>query len=208
MESSAPPAATAAAAHTTADLAAALRNPLRLLDLALADRARLLATVAEPRRVAQLATVLLVGGAVFALPFGCVLGAGTFWQVACLFEGSLLLCYPSLHVFAVYFGLPLSIGQSLALVSWATCTASLFTFGFAPIQWFLERTMQTGDLVRAGQVGVVLLILSLVAGLATIVGATWRNLRAQRTVALPLLTVWLVLFVFITGHMARVLGIT
>jgi hypothetical protein len=136
------------------------------------------------------------------------LGANKFWHVALLFEGSLLICFPSLHVFGAYFGLAIGAVQSLALVAWATCVAALFTFGFAPIQWFLALTMQTGDLIAARDLAVVLLVVALAAGVGTLVHAAKRGALARGgQVGMPLVGVWLALFAFITYRMARLLGI-
>ncbi len=194
--------------HPRTDLVGACRNPLRILELALADRARVLATIDGRRDVLLLAGVLLLGGVLFALPFGLALGAGRFWHVALLFEGSVLICLPALHVFGSYFGLALGAAQTLALAAWATCVAALFTFGFAPIQWFLTVTMQTGDLIAARDLAVVLLVVALAAGIATLVQAARRGALARDGhVAMPLVGVWLALFAFISYRMARLLAI-
>lgn len=205
-----PPSALAAepGAHPRGALTAALRNPLRILELALGDRPRLLATIDTRTDVAILVAVLLLGGILFALPFGLALGAARFWDVAVLFEGSLLICFPALHVFGVYFGLRVGSLQSLALVAWATCVAALFTFGFAPIQWFLTLTMQTGDLIAARDLAIVLLVVALLAGIATLLHAARRSPLARwRRAGLPLVAVWLALFAFITYRMARLLAL-
>ena len=63
------------------------RAPLRMVDLVLGERRRFAANVAQEHRLPSLLLVLTVATAVFALPFGAVLGLGGFWRVAALLLG-------------------------------------------------------------------------------------------------------------------------
>jgi hypothetical protein len=144
---------------------------------------------------------LLLSSVLFALPFGAVLDLGRFWKVAWLLIGSLLICFPSLHIFSVYFGSRLSVAQNLCLSLSITSVAALFTFGFFPILWFFDATMpSTAATVTSDGIAVFLLTLSLLAGLGQLTGLL-RAGGARIALSLFLLA-WQVLFVFITFRMA------
>ena len=87
-----------------------LRAPLRMADLVLGARRRFATNVAQEHRLPTLLLVLTVATAVFALPFGAVLGLAGFWRVAALLLGALAICIPSLHVFGRYLGRGLVVG--------------------------------------------------------------------------------------------------
>lgn len=188
------------------ELSRALRRPHHLLRLVLVQRERLYASVAREQHLWVLAGALLLGSLLYALPFGAVLGVARFWRVAVLLLGSLAICVPSLHVVGAFIGSRLAVAQTACLALVISAVASLFTFGFFPIMWFLGATMQEGSAVEGG-LAVGLLTVSLGAGLAQFV-------RSQRAVSLLrelkptftlLLAGWLGLLVFITFRLAQAL---
>jgi len=190
------------------ELAGALRRPQHLLRLVLVQRERLFASIAREQHLWLLAGALLLGSLLYALPFGAVLGVARFWRVAVLLLGSLAICVPSLHVVGAFIGSRLRLAQTLCLALVISSVASLFTFGFFPIVWFLGATMQEGSAVESG-LAVALLGVSLSAGIAQFV-------RSQRAVSLlrelqPTFTLlllgWLGLLVFITFRLALSLGL-
>jgi hypothetical protein len=64
------------------ELRGMLGAPLRMLDLVLSERGRFASNVAQEHRLPSVLLVLTVATAVFALPFGAVLGAGAWWREA------------------------------------------------------------------------------------------------------------------------------
>lgn len=191
-------------ALTRDELARALRRPHHLIRLVLVQRERLFASIAREQHLWQLAGALLLGSLLYALPFGAVLGVARFWRVALLLLGSLAICVPSLHVVGAFIGSRLQLAQTLCLALVISAVASLFTFGFFPIMWFLGATMGEGSAVEGG-LAVGLLAVSLGAGVAQFV-------RSQRAVSLLrelkptftlLLVGWLGLLAFITFRLAE-----
>jgi len=199
------PALEPALPFSSAELRRAFRRPLRVLDVVFTERDRLVATLAARNVPLALVGVLLFASVVFALPYGAVLGWGSFWRVAATFLGALAVCFPSLHVFCAYAGLRLRVEQNAALALVIPTVAALFTFGFFPILWFLKATMLADSAVTPGDLSVVLLVASLLAG----IGHLYRCLprMAGRGGYVVLTLGWQVLFVFITHRMASLLGV-
>jgi hypothetical protein len=191
------------------ELRGMLRAPLRMADMVLGARRRFAMNVAQEHRLPTLLLVLAVATAVFALPFGAVLGLAGFWRVAALLLGALAICIPSLHVFGRYLGAGLSWAQTLAVSLAATAVTSLFTLAFAPIVGFLRATMTGAMFVTWGAMAGLLLGCAFVAG----IGQLFRLLQGEpmlrrlgpslSAVLLP----WLALYVFITARLAYVLGL-
>ncbi|NLG33817.1 MAG: hypothetical protein GX548_00535 [Lentisphaerae bacterium] len=111
---------------------ALLKNPARLAN-AVANR-EALGTAAS-----QLLAAGLVGHAVFGLAFGLFAG----WPVAVMDAlkvplvalASLLLCFPSLYVFACVAGIPLSLSQAVVLGSACFAMIGLLLVALAPVAW-------------------------------------------------------------------------
>jgi len=190
------------------ELRAVLRRPARALEVVLAERPRLAASIAAADHSWQLAGILALCTAVASLPYGFVLGAASFWKVAVLYGGSVLLCLPSLHVFGAYLGSHLQPVQNLALSLVVASVAALFTLGFAPVVWFLEATMAQGDWIDAGDASVALLAGALAAGLAQLTRCAGLDrlllpCRSSRWV----LVAWQALVVFVALRMARALDL-
>ncbi|MGB3969866.1 MAG: hypothetical protein WBO45_24240 [Planctomycetota bacterium] len=199
----APPAP--AAPWDEAELRAVLRAPGRTFDFVLAQPGRLVATIAGGAHLRLLVALLLGCTAFASIPYGVVQGGAAAWKVAVLFGGSVLLCWPSLQVFATFLGMRLHPTQSLALSLLISGVAALFTLGFAPILWFLGATMQDGDQLTAADASRAMLVLAMAAGLLQLVRCAARDTdsRARWLLLLP----WLVLVVWVTRRMARVLGV-
>ncbi len=190
------------------ELRGALLRPHRSLDIVLSDPARLVATLAERTPTAWLAALLANSSVLCAIPFGLVLGLDRFWHVTALFFGSQLICLPSLHVFSLFFGRPVTVGQSFVLGTVTSAVAALFTLGFAPIAWFLAATLpHDASRWTLPVVHVLLLATSLVAGLAHLARClAVRRAQHVRPHAL-LIVAWSGLLLFVTHRMADVLGL-
>lgn len=196
------------APFSRAELRACLAQPQRAFDVVLADRDRLVANVAAARELGALVALLLVCSVAFALPFGAVDGGRRAGHVALLFLGSVLLCFPSLHVFGSYLGVRLSLAQRLAIALMIPAAAALFAFGFFPIYWFLDATMPADSVFSGDGIRVVLLVCCLLLGLAHCNRCLFLHpaLQALRA-SWPLWLGWQALLVFITWRMADTLGL-
>lgn len=193
---------------TNYELRQSWRQPQRCLEIVLAERARLVASIGTRAHLATLTGLLLMCSIVFALPFGAVLGLQKTGDVALLFTGSVLICFPCLQVFSSYLGVKLTVAQNLTVALLVPSAAALFCFGFFPIHWFLEATMAKDSVLSAKDIAVGLLAISLLLGLAHLnrclfFASALRELRSS----VFLLFGWQALLLFITWRMAGVLGI-
>jgi hypothetical protein len=193
---------------TRGELRACLAQPHRTLDVVLAERGRLAASVVAGRELIALVALLLVCSTLFAVPFAAVDGTARAGHVAVLFLGSVLLCFPSLVVFAAYLGVRLAFAQHLTIALLIPAAAALFTFGFFPIHWFLGATMPADSVWNGSAVRVVLLVCALLLALShcnrcLFADASLKVLRSSW----PLWLGWQVLLVFITYRMASTLGL-
>ncbi|MFT7535177.1 MAG: hypothetical protein ACI85K_001128 [Hyphomicrobiaceae bacterium] len=191
------------------ELTACLSRPHRMLDIVLGERLRLAANLRTGNHMATLVTILLLCSVAFAVPFALIDGFSRVADITLLFLGSVLLCFPSLQVFGSYLGVRMHPAQNLAIALVIPSAAALFTFGFAPIYWFLDFTMPS----EAGAQGsaitrVVLLVFSLLLALSHLNRCLFadKNLKALRE-NWPLWVGWQVLLVFLTYRMAETLGL-
>ncbi len=115
--------------------------------------------------------------------------------------GSLLICFPSLHVFSSFLGSSFTVSQNFCLSLLISCVAALFSFAFFPILWFLGLTLSTAD---AEFMAALLLGASLLAGVSHL----YRVLRKDRLLrrmgpsSVAFLALWQVLLMFINYRMA------
>jgi len=190
----------ASQAFSRTELCAVWRRPHRLLDLLLGERERFVSTVRGRHELGLVVVLLVAGSALFALPFGFVLGAEGFWRIGALFLGSLLICFPSLHVFTVYLGRNASPGENLALALVVSAVAAIFSLGFFPILWFLAATTGEASAIGVPQLSAGLLVVCLLAGVAHL----WRCARSEGGRA-GLFLVWECLLLYISWKMALAL---
>jgi hypothetical protein len=202
-----PAAPAAARPFEAAEIRAAALVPHRVIDLVLVDRARLVKTVAAGRHLPALLLIMLLWSALFALPYGAVLGADRAWRIPALYLGSTAICFPSLHVFASYLGCKRPPAQNLVIALLIGFVASSFTLSFAPILWFIDLTTAASSIAVA-TVSMALLAASLLAGL-------WHLGRALLDEDMPVqgrryrasIFAWQALLVFVSYRMAVFLGL-
>ena len=175
------------------------------MDVALAENPRFVATVAAGTNGWLLCKLLLFASLLFSIPYGVVLGFGRLWHVAALFVGSMLICFPSLQVFSAYIGLKIDTQQNFSLALLITSVAAIFSFGFFPILWFLDVTMNDESVITSANISLGLLTISILAGLAQL-GRCLLIARGTKLHTSPyLLFAWQGLFLFIAFRMAGVL---
>ncbi len=196
------------APFTRGELRACAFQPQRTLDVVLAERGRLVASVLSGHALLTLVALLTMCSLVFTAPFAAVDGAHRVGHVAMLFLGSVLLCFPSLQVFGSYLGVRLSLAQNFTIALLIPAAAALFTFGFFPIYWFLAATMPTQGAVTGTSIRVVLLVCSLLLALSHCNRCLFLDpsLKALRA-SWPLWIGWQLLLVFITYRVAVTLGL-
>src|SRR5688572_5439150 len=130
--------------------------------------------------------------------------------MAARYLGSTVSCLPSLHVFATYLVDHMRRAQTAVLALMLPATASLFTFGFAPILAFLRATMAPGsEDVRWESLSVGLLWLALFAGIGQLARAMAATRRSQggATTLILVLIAWHAVFLYVLARMAEVLGL-
>ena len=191
------------------ELARVLWRPDLLVEYTLGRHRSLLENLARREALVAVVAMLLLTGLAATVPYGLCSPARNPWKIAVLFTGSLLLCVPSLHVFAQYLGIRRSVLQNLALGLLITSTAGLVLFGFFPIIWFIDLTT---DAAEAKIVSVQSISLGLLA-VAWLMGVIHmgrclvlpRSLHRPRDGMALLVLVWLGLLIFVTYRMARFL---
>ncbi len=187
------------------DLKRIQRRPLQAMDVLLAQRDRVIASVVDGKEWGLVLRIMLFVSLGFALPYGLIENPSRIGHISLLFLGSVLLCLPALHVFSVYMGVSISVMQSSALALWVSAVAALFTFAFAPIVWFLGLTMGDSDGITVSGISMAFLFVSLVAGMSQLMRCTDALKREGMTVSVPLLIAWQVLLTFIWFRMALLL---
>ncbi len=194
------------------ELTDCMRRPHRMLDVVLGERLRLAANLRTGSNVTALVTILLLCSVAFAVPFALIDGLERVAHITLLFLGSVLLCYPSLQVFGSYLGVRMHPAQTLAIALVIPSAAALFTFGFAPIYWFLNFTMPgdgpDGMPSSSAITRVVLLVFSLLLALSHLNRCLFgdSNLKVLRD-NWALWVGWQVLLVFLTYRMAESLDL-
>jgi hypothetical protein len=187
-----------------------LKRPQQAIEYILGSSSRLVRSVWEGEAPWRLAIMLLAASLLTSIPYGIVSPHGDWWKIAVLYCGSLAICFPSLHIFAQFFGVKLKLMRSLSLSMIITATAAIFTFGFSPIIWFLDKTIKPSEqtVIRPDQLSTFLLYVSLALGLVQ-VGRCLSDpgfRRAHRNLSLGFLFIlWAPLLIFITHRMACLL---
>jgi hypothetical protein len=175
----------------------------------LATPARSRSNVERGVALLELILLLVVSSAIYAVPFGLVLGWDAWWKIGVLTLGSTVICLPSLHVFGAFIGLRTTPAQITALAMTLPAAAALFSAGFSPILAFLRATFDpTSDTVTWIALAKVLLGASVFAG-AIQLGRTIPRLRDERgaSALIFLIPAWLAVLAYVLVRMVRVLDL-
>jgi hypothetical protein len=204
------PTTTGAEPLSADELKRALVRPDLLAAHVLGSADRVAMNLAGGGGLALLTAVLAATSLAATAPFGAASPIANWWDVAALYTGSLLITFPCLHVFLRFLGVRIGFVTNLALCLVITATAAIFTLGFAPIVWFIDRTTTAGDGApgTAGDMSRALLAVSLLMGVVQM-GRCLASSACGAGGRGPLRTsivVWVPLLVFITWRMAAVLG--
>ena len=117
-------------------VAALLKAPTKVAD----------AIAAQQKGLLGAASILIAVAVVCHAVFGAAIGLFAGWPVAAMdvvkapliAVCSLLLCFPSLYVFACVAGSPLSISQTFALGCSCLAMVGLLLVGLAPVAWLFS----------------------------------------------------------------------
>ncbi len=185
--------------------------PHRIADVVLGGKDRLARNLVADRGLGWLALLLLLASLLATVPYGLLSPTQSFWRIAVFYTGSLLLCFPSLHVFAQFLGFTFSPAHNFALSLIITSVAGLFTFAFAPIIWFIGYTTAVDRelTISPADLSLLLLGVSLVMGIVQMGRclALRGGVRRESAGFACLVIAWLLLFGFITYRMGLLLGI-
>ena len=187
------------------ELRALFLRPYRAIDVVLAQRDRWIATVVDGTNLWILLVLMAISSMIYAVPYGLVLGLDQYWKVAALFGGSVMICFPSLHVFSAFINLRIHLAQQLALALLVTSVAAIFSFGFFPILWFLDATM-TGEAadITVHVLSVFLLLTALCAAIVQLIRCLLRDRRLRLGGSFwfwIMILLWQGLLIFITCRM-------
>lgn len=190
-----------------ADLARVWRAPHRSAEVFLGRWREVADRIWQTAAPVRLLSLQLAVALVAALAYGLVQDLERPWIIAALYAGSVLICFPALHVFGCYFGGARRATQDLAIALTLSTTAALFTFGFAPVLWFLKATMHADARgLTAAELSFGLLAVAFVAGLGQLGRTVGRG--PNRLGQGMLVTGWGLLVATIWWRMARVLELT
>lgn len=142
-------------------------------------------------------------GLVFHAIFGLALGLFGGWSVAWMATAkvpliavcSLLLCFPSLYVFACVGGMPLSLPQAAALAGAVLAVTGLLLLALAPVAWLFA--VSTNNL--AFVVLLTLIVWLIASGFAR--GFLGRLKQSKHLNRLTGLNWWLVVYMLVTWQM-------
>ena len=194
---------------TQDEIRSAFRRPHQVAELVLADWPKITASVAQKRNLLALTVLLALTSALLPMPYAAIIESGGLWKISALFGGSLLICFPSLHIFSTYVGSRVRIEQSLVLALVISAVAALFALGFAPILWFLRVTMAGGtDSIALTGLSNILLSFALLAGIGHQARCLFIEEKLRPSTSQPLVFfVWWILLAFITYRMSVTLEI-
>jgi len=191
------------------ELRLAAIRPHRIAEYVLGQKERLSKNVGEEQNLPFLVLLLTLCGIVSAVPYGAAPPVRGAWKIALLYMGSLVICFPSLFVFAQYLGLRLTLAQNAVLALIVGSVAGLFTFGFFPIIWFIDYTTSSTASITSRHLSSVLLSVSFLLGSVHML--RYMNLSedgVQSGWQRALVGCWVCLLAFITYRMASLLELT
>jgi hypothetical protein len=181
------------------------------MEVVLGGQERVAGNVAVGSHLWTLSLLLLASGVLFAVPFGAVPPVAGFWKIAALYTGSVVLCFPSLHVFASFLGLSLSLAQNLVLALLVSAVAAAFAFGFFPIVWFIDYTTESASsVIEPMGIARFVLMFSQLMGIVQLGRCLLRSRKDSASgtpLQLGLFGCWILLLVFITNRMAALVGL-
>ncbi|GEM_PF-2991859 len=199
------------APYSPEDLKHLYRHPASMLELLLSQRERFTHTLSEPKSLPWLALVLICASLVASIPFGLLSPMQSLWKPAALFCGSLLICFPSLHVFSLFLGYRPSLEQNAVLTLLICSVASTFAMAFSPIVWFIristrahEETVMTPEFMAQ-----LFLLSALLLGVFHMLRhlKSWTQTQDVATPSQALMFCWIPLLLFISYRMALLLQI-
>lgn len=189
-----------------AELRASFLRPDLAAALVLGSPDRVGRTLAGGLEVGLLMALLTSLSLFATIPYGAAsLPAASLWKVTALYTGSLLICLPSLHIFLQFVGITGGLLRNVSLSLVIPASAALFTFGFAPIIWFIDLTTAAGDesVVTPEGLSGMLLAIALLLGVVQMKRClTSSNAVRDEGHFGAVTVVWVVLLLFIAWRMA------
>jgi len=152
--------------YTLVEVKGATVRLYKAIELILAHPGRLAKNIYDKSQLGALLLLMCLTSLLFAVPYGLILDPQGFWRMLVLFLGSMLICFPSLHIFGDFLGFKIKLEQNLALGFIIASVAAIFSFGFFPIMGFLSLTMPGEASAKTLHIlSVAFLITSLAAGI-------------------------------------------
>jgi len=194
-------------AFSREELTRAFVQPQLVIEYILGEYPRLSMNLAQGGHLGLVVLLLGLTSTLVTIPYAMAAPDSSFWHVAVLYTGSMLICFPSLHIFSCFLGNRFRLSQNLALGLVITSVASLFTFGFFPIIWFMEASIRAapGSAITPASISTLLLWTALALGVVHMVRCLALRKASIGGNFNVFLVVWLALLVFITQRMTRVL---
>jgi hypothetical protein len=181
-------------------------NPISLLENLLKFPGRVVHELHQTRAAILTAWLLLfgiVGVAIYGVVVGAQSGGAQLWiapaKVALGTLLSVLICLPSLYIFACLGGIDAQLRSVCGALFAAVCLSSILLIGFAPVAWIFSQS--TDSIVFMGTLHLFFWVIGIRFGLRLIdamgrfLGATSRG---------PLRT-WSVIFILVCFQMTTAL---
>ncbi len=200
-----------AEAYSREELRHLYRRPSGMLEVVLSQRDRFTQTMMEQKALPWLAILLITVSLAASIPFGVLSPIQSVWKTAAFFCGSLLICFPSLHVFSLFFGFQPNLEQNAVLALLISSVASTFALAFSPIVWFIristrphEHTVMTPEFMAQ-----LFLFAGLLLGVVHMLRhlSRWTLQHRETAPSQTLMFCWIPLLLFISYRMALVLQI-
>jgi hypothetical protein len=177
-------------------VASLLKSPEQMIEI-----------ISQERSVSRVGVSLLTAAAVFHALFGLAAGFFGGWQVAIMDVVkaplvalcSLLLCFPSLYIFASVGGASLSISQTFLLGASCLTMIGLLLVGLSPVIWLFSVSTESLSFVS-----VLAVLIWLIAILFTV--SYIGKLQSHKLLAKAGgVKVWLIIFILVTLQMVTCL---
>ena len=183
-----------------------IKNILSAIESVLRQPRRLQFQLRQPgagKLIGGMLLASLICGLVYGLIIGSFSGAEQWWAAPIKFTGglllSLLICLPSLYIFAGLSGSTARPGEILGLVAGLLLLMTVLLIGFAPVAWLFSQS--TNSVLWMGFLHLMFWFVATAFGLRFL-DAGFRQSNARSGAGLK---TWTVLFVLVALQMSTAL---
>jgi hypothetical protein len=181
-------------------------NPVAAIEAVLRQPRRLMYALRQPGAGGLIAGMLLVAVAcslIYGVVVGSFSGHEQWWaapvKISVGLLISMLICLPSLYIFACLSGSQARLAEMFGLVAGLVMLMTILLVGFAPVAWLFSQS--TESLAWMGALHVIFWLVSTVFGLRFL-NAGFAHSRARSNAGL---NTWIVIFMLVMLQMSTAL---